>query len=145
MKRISFLHSYIIDEEFQYSYVLYSLLLLLFIVVSTFAVIIIWNNFRFYRGYLVSLPSNDQLLSWAQQNNVKTNSIEFVSQYIAQAKPYTFYKIIFSPILVIFIVNFFVIAVSSLYISYRISVPLRELKKRLERKLNLEMLKPPLH
>lgn len=135
---------YLIDKEFQYSYILSSLLLLFFVVASTFAVIIIWNKFRFFHGYLVSPPSTDELLVWAQQNNVRTDSMEFACQYIAQAKPYTFYEIIFRPVLVIFLVNVIVITLASLYISYRIAGPLHGLKQALRRKVETGNIDKPL-
>lgn len=138
------LKKYIIDKEFQYSYILKSLFLLFFVVLSTFIVIIIWNTFRFYHGFLLSPPRADELTRWAQISNVSTDSKEFAFQYIAQAKPYSFYNIIIGPILVIFAVNLIVIAIISLHISYKIAVPLHELKIALRRKVEAGSFEKPL-
>ncbi|MCB4791712.1 MAG: hypothetical protein LHV68_07470 [Elusimicrobia bacterium] len=126
---------YIVDKEFQYSYIFRSLLLLFFVMFSTFAIIIVWNNFKFYQGYLLNPPSGEQVTAWAKANNVPTDSIEAAFQYYVQAKPYRFYEIIIVPVLIIFAVNAVVIAIASLYISYKIAVPLHELKIALRKKV----------
>jgi hypothetical protein len=130
-----YLGGYIVDKEFQYSYILRSLLLLFFVVVSTFIIIIVWNKFRFYQGYLLSPASGEQITAWAKENHVAIDSLEASFQYFAQAKPYRFYQIIITPVLVIFAVNAFVIALVSLYISYKIALPLHELKVALRKKV----------
>jgi hypothetical protein len=146
MARFSFLNpkTYIVDKEFQYTYILHSLLLLLFLVVSTLLVIIVWNKFRFYRGFLLSPPSTEQLMVWAKDHNVRPDSMEFSFQYIAQAKPHTFYNIIINPILLIFFINIIVISAISLYISYKIALPLHELKIAFRRKIEIGDLDKPL-
>jgi hypothetical protein len=135
---------YVIDKEFQYSFILWSLLMLLFVVISMAAIIIVWNKFRFYHGYLLSPPSGEDLMVWAKANNVKTDGPEFAFQYIAQAKPYSFYNIIIYPVIIIFVVNAFVMAIASLFISYKIAIPLHELKIALRRKVETGNFAKPL-
>jgi hypothetical protein len=138
------LRKYIVDKEFQYSYIIQSLFLLLFVVASTFLVILVWNKFRFYHGYLLSPPREAELTTWAVVHRVPTDSMEFAFQYVAQAKPYTFYNLIIGPILVIFAVNVVVIAIVSLRTSYKIAIPLHEFKMALRRKVERGEIEKPL-
>lgn len=136
--------NYVIDDEFQYSYIISSLLLLFFVTLSTFIIIIIWNKYRFYQGYLLNPPSPDIIMDWAKENRVAPDSIEFAYQFIAQARPYTFYNIVIGPVLLIFAVNALVISAVSLYISYKIAAPLSELKLALRRKVETGNFEKPL-
>ena len=134
MRRLN-LNRYVIDGEFQFSFILRSILLLVFVMLSTFVMLIVWNQVRFYQGYLLSPPSAQQVTAWAQAHQVPTDSPEFALQYVAQAKPYTLYSIMFVPLVVITLVNAVVIGLATLYISYKISVPLHELKEALRSKI----------
>jgi hypothetical protein len=138
------IEDYLIDKEFQLSYIFISLLILLADFVSTILVVVVWNHTRFYQGYLLSPPPTEQLAAWALANNVRTDSMEFAFQYIAQAKPHSFYSIILYPILIIFAVNAVVIALTSLYISYKIAYPIHVLKDALRRKLEKGEIDKPL-
>jgi len=138
------LGKYIVDKEFQYSYVLRSLLLLFFVMLSTVIVILVWNKFKFYKGYLLSPPPGEQVMAWAKANNVATDGPEASFQYVAQAKPYSFYSIIIPPVLLIFAINAFIIAFVSLYVSHKIAVPLHELKTALRVKVETGNFEKPL-
>jgi hypothetical protein len=138
------LDKYIVDKEFQYSYILRSLMLVFFVMLSTFIIILVWNKFRFYQGYLLSPPDGDQVLAWAKANNVATDGPEFAFQFLAQAKPYSFYNIIITPVLLIFALNLIIITLESIYISYKIAAPLHELKAALRRKVETGNFAKPL-
>jgi hypothetical protein len=133
-----------IDREFQSKYILYSLAMLLFIVISVFMIVIVWNHFRFYGGFLLQPPSGSKVLAWAQEHNIKPDSIEFAYQYMLQAKPYSFYDILITPLLVIFAINSVIIGLASFYISFKIARPVHELKLALRRKVETGQFDKPL-
>ena len=143
MKILNLRH-FIIDREFQKKYIFYSLFMLLFVVVSIFVVVVVWNHFRFYRGFLLQPPTGAQVLAWAQQNNVKTDSVQFAYQFLLQARPYSFYEILIYPVLAIFAINVFVIAIMALFLSYKIARPIHELKIALRRKVETGHFEKPL-
>jgi hypothetical protein len=135
---------YIIDKEFQYSYVIRSLILLFFVILSTSVVIIVWNKFRFYQGFLLSVPTGQEVMEWAKIHGVKPDSSEFAFRFLTEAKPYSFYNIIIMPVLIIFAINAFVIGLASFYISYKIAFPLHKLKIALRRKVETGNFDKPL-
>lgn len=138
------LKQFVIDKEFQSKYVFYSLLMLLFVVASVFVVVIVWNHYRFFGGFLFQPPTEPQVASWAQRHNVKPDSAEFACQFILQAKPYSFFDILICPMLVILSVNIFVIAIAGFLISYKIARPIHELKMALRRKVETGQFEKPL-
>ena len=142
--RLPIIDKYLIDREFQLSYVLHGLLLLLFVTISMVVVLFMWNQSKFYRHYLLYPPDADKVVVWANEHKVKLDSMEFAYQFIAQAKPYSFYQIIIFPAVIIFAVNIVVIILLSLYISYRIAVPLRALKVAMRKKVETGRFDKPL-
>jgi len=108
------------------------------------AVLFVWNQSKFYKAYLLCPPDAAQVVKWASENKVPLNSMEFAYQFIAQAKPYSFYQIIVYPAIVIFMVNLVVIALSSLYISYKIAKPLHAIKFALRKKVETGHFEKPL-
>lgn len=142
--RLPLLDKYLIDKEFQYSYILRNLFLLVFVMVSTILIIVVWNKYRFFHSFLLEPPTNQQVQEWARYNNVKDDSAEYAYQFIAQAKAYSFYKIIIYPVIVIFLVNLLVISIVSLYISYKIAVPLHAVKIAMRKKLETGQFEKPL-
>lgn len=127
--------SYIVDKEFQYSYIIRNLILLVFIIASICAVLVFWNKYRFEQGFLLRPPSEQQVMAWAQANNVSPKSPEFIVQFMLQAKPYTFYDIILKPMIVIFFLNVAIIIISGLYFSYKIAGPIHILKNALRKRI----------
>lgn len=141
-KRKFFFRNFIIDKEFQYSYIKRDILLLLFLVISIGAIVVGWNNYRFKRAYLINPPSSEDLLQWANKYNIKTDSVEFACQFIIQAEQHTFFDLIWRPLLALFIANFLILLISGIYFSYKIAGPIYRLKKILKSKIEGQQIGP---
>jgi methyl-accepting chemotaxis protein len=132
----------IVDKKFQYSLVLNNLILL-FITFALIAVaLLVWENYQTKQGFLIRLPQNSEVVTWAKANNVKTDSAQFLTQFIRMAKVYTFFDLLWKPLAAMLVLNVIILIIANLYFSNTIVGPIHRLKDVLERKLRGEAVEP---
>jgi len=136
MNRARIFKNYIIDKEFQFAYILRNLILLFTIVVSVAVLFIAWNHFKIRQGFLLSPPSGEQVINWAKANNVSKDSGTFAYQFMVQAKAYTFFGLIWRPLIVVLLCNLVILTFTGIYFSYKIAGPLYRMKNLLRDKID---------
>ena len=135
MSRARILKNYIIDKEFQIAYILRNLLLLALIVISVAVVFIAWNHYQLRQGFLLRPPAGEQVINWAKANNVPQDSGIFAYQFMLQAKAYTFFDLLWKPLILVLLGNFIILIVTGIYFSYKIAGPIYHMKNLLRDKI----------
>lgn len=132
----------IVDKKFQYSFITKNLILLCFTFFLIFAVISMWEKYQVKQGFLLSPPENTQIIAWAKANNVDVNSAEFMRQFILQAKVYTFFQLLWQPMVIVLVLNALILIIANVYYSNTIVGPIYRLKALLEKKIRGEKVEP---
>ncbi|OGS03852.1 MAG: hypothetical protein A2339_00745 [Elusimicrobia bacterium RIFOXYB12_FULL_50_12] len=127
--------NYIVDKEFQYSFILRNILFLVFTLVFLGALIVGWNAIKFKQGFLLKLPPAEQVAQWAVENGVSSESAEYTNQFILQAKPYTFVDLIWRPVIVVLAADIIFLIIYGLYYSKKIAGPVYRLKQAMRDKI----------
>lgn len=128
----------IVNKQFQYSYIFKNLAILLVAFVMLFGAIKAWEKYSVHQGFLLHPPDNAVILAWAQKNNVEVDSAEFMRQFIAQAKVYTFFDILWKPLAGVLVINILILIIANIYYSHRIAGPIHRIKLTLEQKMRGE-------
>jgi len=132
----------IVDKTFQYSFIKKNILLMLFTFLLIFIVLSIWEKLQVRQGFLLRPPQNGEIIAWAKANNVSEGSAEFLRQFILRAKVYTFYQLLWMPMLLVMVINVIVLVIANIYYSNTIIGPIYRLKMFLERKIKGEEIEP---
>lgn len=133
---------FIIDKQLQHSFIFTNLIILSVTVLLIFLAIIVWNKYRFNQGFLLQPPSNEEVVAWAEEHDVEVDSAEFWQQFLMQAKVYTFFDLIWKPIVIIFVINTVILILGNIVYSHRIAGPIYRLKKLLHQKLEGKSIEP---
>ena len=133
---------FIVDKKFQYWFIAKNLLFLVFFIISLVVILFLWEKNQYKQGLLLRLPSNEQIAQWAEENNFRSDSVEYAYQFYIQAKHYTFFGLLWKPITIILFINIFIIILVNIYFSHKIAGPIYKLKKTLREKLEGEIIKP---
>jgi nitrogen fixation/metabolism regulation signal transduction histidine kinase len=133
---------FIVNKKFQYSFIMKNILFLLFCFLLLYISVHVWEKKQTDQGFLLRPPTNEQVMTWAKQNNVPTNSVEFASAYITQAEVYTFFELLSKPIIIVAILNILFLVLFNIYYSNKIAGPLYRLKRNVDKKLNGESVYP---
>ena len=134
--------SYIVDREFQYAYVARNLILLVLMLASVAVAVVVWNHYQFKQGYLLQPPTGEQVITWAAANNVSPASQEFAYQYMTQARPYSFFDILWKPLLIVLLINLVILTISGFYFSYKIAGPIYRMKNMLRDQISGKRVTP---
>lgn len=125
----------LIDKQFQFSFTVKNLIVFLFAVFTIFAVVKIWEVFATDQGFFLKPPTNAEMTAWAKANNVPTEGPEFIQQFVLQARPYTFFDILWKPITIVLVLNILVLIFANIYYSHKIIGPIYNLKRVLEKRI----------
>jgi methyl-accepting chemotaxis protein len=129
---------FIVDPKFQIKFILKNLLLLLITFVMLFGALKVWEKYQVNQGFLLRPPTNSSVVAWARQNNVPLDSADFLREFIHRAQVYTFFDLLWKPMLLILLINILILIVANIYYSHKIIGPIHRLKNELERKLSGE-------
>ena len=133
---------FIVDKRFQYSFIVKNLMLMLVTFLLIFIVMGIWENYQTRQGFLIRPPSNEQILQWAKANNITPDNPEYSKQFILQAKVYTFFELMWKPLVLVLLLNIIVLLGANIYYSNRIVGPIYRLKGVLKKKLEGQKIYP---
>lgn len=126
---------FIVDKQFQYSFILKNLILLVFSFVLVFLAIRVWEQNQVKQGFLIRPPKNIEVMEWAKANNIKPDSAEYARRFIEAGTVYTVFSLIWKPIVTVLVLNIIILVLASIYYSHRIAGPIYRLKKLLEEKI----------
>jgi hypothetical protein len=132
----------LIDKSFQYPFIRRNIIFFLCSLVLICGVLWLWNHFKYTQGFLVHPPNGEQVETWAKANNVSPDSAEYAYQFIVQAKPYTFFDLIWKPVAIVLAINLILLIGFSVYFSHQIAGPIYRVKKTLQSKINGENAAP---
>lgn len=125
----------LIDKKFQYRFIRQNIVLLVFTFALIALALVVWQKFETEQGFLLRPPTNAQVIKWAKENNVRPDSAEFSQQFLRQAKVYTFFQLLWKPLLVVLLINVLVVVLANIYYSHKIIGPIYRIKKVLNEKL----------
>ena len=125
----------IVDRSFQYRFIAKNICFMVLVFILIALVMTVWQRFAVNQGFLFSPPSNAEMLRWAQENNIAVGSPEYVQQYLLSAKPYTFFDLLWKPLLIMFFINVLIIFVENIYFTHKIAGPIHRLKVLLGKKI----------
>ncbi|MBN1822820.1 MAG: hypothetical protein JW803_00715 [Endomicrobiales bacterium] len=134
--------SLLVDKKFQYSIIVGNVILLAVMFFTILIAVLVWEKYQVKQGFLLRPPPNSEVIAWAQSNNVKENSVEFLTQFIKMAKVYTFFDLIWKPMLIVFLINIVILVTANLYYTNKIAGPIYRLKTLLEKKLAGDEVEP---
>ncbi|MCX5777890.1 MAG: hypothetical protein NTU66_01510 [Elusimicrobia bacterium] len=129
---------FIVDRKFQGNFIFKNLLLLVIAFVMLFGAIKVWEKYQVNQGFLLRPPQNSSVVAWAQQNNVPLDSAQFLREFIRRAQVFTFFDLIWKPLLLVLLINILILVIANIYYSHKIAGPIFRLKSQLQRKLNGE-------
>lgn len=132
----------IVDPKFQVRFILKNLLLMLVAFGMVFGAIKVWERYQLKQGFLLRPPANAEIAAWARQNNVRPDSAAFLQEFLRRAKVYTFFDLLWRPLVVVMMFNAFILIVANVYYSHKIIGPIYRLKNELERKCRGEDIPP---
>lgn len=127
---------YIVDSRLQYSIIGKNILLLLFTFALIAATLFFWEKMQTKQGFLIRLPQNSEVAAWAQENNVRVDSAEFLRQFIKMARVYTFFDLLWKPLAAVLLLNIIILIAANVYLTNKIAGPIHRLKIVLQNKLD---------
>ncbi|MBN1622202.1 MAG: hypothetical protein JW871_06390 [Endomicrobiales bacterium] len=139
---MQFRTKFIIDKKFQYSFFLRNLTLLFFTFFLIFITIFVWKVYEVKQGFLLKPPTASEMEAWAEENKIDITSPEYLRQYMLKAKVYTYFQLLWKPLLAILLLNVLILFIANIYYSHRIVGPIFRLKRMLERKTKGEEVNP---
>jgi hypothetical protein len=119
-----------------------NMLLMLVTFLLIFIVMGIWENYQTRQGFLLRPPTNEQVMQWAKDHNVTPDNPEYSKQFLLQAKVYTFFELMWKPLVVVLLLNVLVLLTANIYYSNRIVGPIHRLKKVLKKKIEGQQIYP---
>ena len=101
-------------------------------------IFIIWNNIQFRQGFLTRLPENEAVAVWAQANNIQAGSADYWQKFVIDADVYTFFDIIWKPLIFMAGINFIILIIFGIEISFSVAGPIFKIIRTLEKRNNGE-------
>lgn len=126
---------FIVDKKLQYSIITKNLLLLALTFAMIAAVLFAWEKYQTRQGFLIRLPQNSTVNSWARENSITVGSAEYMRQFIKMAKVYTFFDLLWKPLALVLFLNALILVAASMYFSNSIAGPIHRLKAVLKKRL----------
>jgi len=133
---------FIVDKKFQYNLIFKNLVLLVITFAFIAAALLVWERHQLKQGFLIRLPQNPEVVAWARANNVSTGSAEFVKQFLKMAKVYTFFELLWKPLLAALAFNVIIMIGANVYYSNKIAGPISRLKEVLRKRLDGGSIEP---
>ena len=126
----------IVDPQFQASFIVKNLLLLILAFVMVFGAIKLWEKYQVSQGFLLRPPANDVVIAWAQEHNVPVDSAQFLKEFIRRAQVFTVLDLLLKPLVIVLCLNIIILVVANIYYSHKIIGPIHRLKQELQRKID---------
>lgn len=134
--------TYIVDRPFQFSFIVKNLLLLVLAFSMVFLAIHLWEKHQVKQGFLLRPPQNSEVRMWASQHGIREGSPEYLQLFLTRAKVYTYFDLLWKPLLGVLLINILIMVALNVYYSHKIAGPVFRLKKTLRQKLDGQAVEP---